>query len=152
MILKGNVLITPFKNKVIPPPMSLFKLACPKPINCLVWSHTNMNIMAYLSSGELLLFNYKKIHGNKSFSVEFFINIRLIYIILDDQKSKFPFKYELVGQTRIEIKGLKNYNVSVNNMLWINDNELLVIADTEFGFKLVSFELDTTNQVSLAYK
>ena len=72
MILKGNILITPFKNKVIPPPMSLFKLACLKPINSLVWSHISMNIMAYLSSGELLLFNYKKIQGNKSFGVEVF--------------------------------------------------------------------------------
>lgn len=58
----------------------------------------------------------------------------------------------MVGQTQIEIKGLKNYNVSINNMLWINDHELVVIADTEFGFKLVNFELNTTNQVSLAYK
>ena len=58
----------------------------------------------------------------------------------------------MVGQTQIEIKGLKNYNVSINNMLWINDHELVVIADTEFGFKLVNFELNTTNQVSLTYK
>ena len=60
IFFKENILITPFKNKIIPPPMSLHKLSCPSPVNSLAWSHTGMHLAALLSINEIQFYTEKK--------------------------------------------------------------------------------------------
>jgi len=54
-----SILITPFKKKIIPPPMSLHKLACNSAVNNLAWSNCNMDLLALLTNGDLLYFKYQ---------------------------------------------------------------------------------------------
>lgn len=54
-----KILITPFKKKIIPPPMSLHKIVCSSGVNSLVWSSFNMDLMALLANGELAYFMYQ---------------------------------------------------------------------------------------------
>jgi hypothetical protein len=75
-ILTDNVLITPFKNKIIPPPMSLHKLVLQFPVNNLIWSEFSMDLMIYLMNGDLVCYKF------------------------NSQTEKKGGSYELYGQTR----------------------------------------------------
>ena len=54
-----SILITPFKKKIIPPPMSLHKLVCNSAVNNLAWSNCNMDLLALLANGDLVYFKYQ---------------------------------------------------------------------------------------------
>ena len=121
----NNILITQFKNKIIPPPLSQYKLNCSSSINKIIWSQTNQNVLAYLMDGNILYFKYQLV--------------------------KETFEYVLIGKNKFEIEGLKNYNVSSHHVYWIYENELLVIADTNCGFKMFSFEIIHNNHNTISF-
>jgi hypothetical protein len=58
--ISDKVLITPFKNKIIPPPMCLYDISFPQQINHLAWSYSNMDFMVILSNAQLVLYKYQK--------------------------------------------------------------------------------------------
>lgn len=49
--------------------MSLFKLECQVPINKLIWSGFNMDILAYLMNGDLVFFRYQKVKDGENFKM-----------------------------------------------------------------------------------
>ena len=65
--------MTPFKNKIIPPPMSLHKLSLQSPVNNIIWSQFNMDLLVYLMNGDLIFykFNAKNNSDKKTDSYEF---------------------------------------------------------------------------------
>jgi elongator complex protein 1 len=112
-----NVLITPLKKTIIPPPMSLLKVVCTSPVNKIAWSSYNMDILIYCMTGELF---YHKYTNNNQVD------------------SYIPF------EVRYHIKGLKNYSGSVQHILWTDINELVVIADVvDNDLNLVSFKFES---------
>ena len=59
--------MTPFKNKIIPPPMSLHKLSLQSPVNNIIWSQFNMDLLVYLMNGDLIFYKFNaknKSHRN----------------------------------------------------------------------------------------
>jgi hypothetical protein len=81
-----------------------------------------MDIIAHLMDGSLLYFAYQK--------------------MVLEKKNFETSQYELIGKTRFEIENLKKHNSSIQHIWWIQESELLVLADTiSDGFKLISFDL-----------
>lgn len=70
-----NVLITPFKKKIIPPPMSHHKLTCDSGVNSIIWSGHNMDFLAYLMSGELAYYKYQSIMNDQKVEKESYVMI-----------------------------------------------------------------------------
>ena len=58
------MLITPFKSKCIPPPMSHNKLDCSKQVNKVIWSNESMDVLAYLADGTFVIFKYTPTEGS----------------------------------------------------------------------------------------
>jgi elongator complex protein 1 len=116
-----HLLITPFKNKIIPSPMSLYRLNCLLPINHIVWSQFNMNLLVILMNGELIF--YKHFQERTS------------------ENNTIKYNYEIDARASYDLKELKNYESSVQHVIWTNDNELVLIADTINGFKLLTCEI-----------
>ncbi len=53
------------------------------------------------------------------------------------------YGYEKYAKARIDDTLMKNHNSSIQHIVWVNQNELLVILDPsdDLGFKLVQFEI-----------
>ena len=103
----SNVLITPFKFKIIPPPMSLYKLNCSKAINKIIWSNTNLDIMAYSFDGILFYYKYKKVNTSL--------------------KATEEFEYLLICQAKLENKN----KICYKNLIWISPNEMLAVSSDQ---------------------
>ena len=117
------MLITPFKNKIKPPPMILHKLDLSNPVNDLIWSHFNMNLLVFLMNNELLYYKFNKKNETRSAD-----------------------SYEMVGKLQIDIENLKNYNTSVQHITWAREDELIIVAETkDSGFNLFVFKIDESN-------
>lgn len=114
------------QKKVIPPPMSLYKLTCTSTVNKIAWSPYNMDILIYCMTGELFYHMY----SNKN-----------------EVESYVPF------EVRYHIKGLKNYSGSVQHMLWIDKDELIIIADIfDTNLNLVSFKFDSKKDTEKTFE
>jgi elongator complex protein 1 len=112
----SNVLITPFKNKIIPPPLSHYKLNCSKFINKIIWSPSNLDILVYLYDNNLAYYKCK-----------------------DCQKSS----YELIGQVKFEINELKTHSSFINHILWISSKEIIaIISESNNSSGIACFEFE----------
>lgn len=54
----SSVLITPFKDAIIPPPMCGYKINTQASINKIIWSPTNLDLMLFLTNGDLDYYKY----------------------------------------------------------------------------------------------
>ena len=105
-----NVLITPFKNKNIPPPMSHLKLNCSKPINKIIWSPKNLDILVYLYDGYLEYYKCKDAEGNS---------------------------YELFGECKLEIDDIMNKRSFFHHFLWISSEEIIAITTDSNNLSII---------------
>jgi hypothetical protein len=65
------------------------------------------------------------------------------YLELQNGVKLGTYGYEKYSLTRIDETLLKNHNSSIQHLIWISQNELLVILDPSdgLGFKLIQFEI-----------
>jgi elongator complex protein 1 len=138
VIDSSNVLITPFKDKVIPPPMSHFKLNCQKPINNLAWSNNNMDLIVYLFDQTFVVFRLNKINDNPKNGTKF----------------SEMFKYEASNVFKLENDEdyFKNYNTNIHHMIWTEENELVLIADCNDGITMITLDLISNQSLDLRIK
>ena len=108
--------------------MCHFKLNCGKQINNIIFSHSNMDMLACLVDQTFIIFRYQK-----SIDAE------------NNAKFSGSFKYETMKALKLEnqaVDPLKSYNSSIQHVLWPYENELVLIADwIDSGINLISYEI-----------
>ncbi|RNA26145.1 elongator complex 1 [Brachionus plicatilis] len=125
LINSCDALITPFKNKVIPPPMSLHKITCPKPINKLVWSSFNMDFLVYLLNGEIQFYKYDRVKDE-----------------IQNGLKLGTYGYELTNQVKLSLENMKDYVWSVQHIVWTGIDKIVVIYENKIsGFNFAELKL-----------
>ncbi len=55
----SDLLITSFKEAIIPPPLCAYKILCHTPINNIIWSSTNLDFLVYTMQRDLIYYKYQ---------------------------------------------------------------------------------------------
>lgn len=73
-IFIDDLLITHFKEAVIPPPMCAYKIHCNLGINDIIWSPNNLDFIVQLMNNELLYYKYQIGESNTKKKIILFSN------------------------------------------------------------------------------
>ncbi|KAK3698697.1 hypothetical protein RRG08_046199 [Elysia crispata] len=116
----ANILITPLRVMLVPPPMAASTLVCPSPINEIAFGPCpgSNDVLAYLSTGQIALFETK---GEMSASSE----------IISKPGDDFKCIWEepvLKGIFDIKLNGNWTSASDMCHMLWILTEKIIMVA------------------------
>ncbi|BFZ01620.1 hypothetical protein BsWGS_04659 [Bradybaena similaris] len=120
----ANVLLTPMRQMVVPPPMAGFTLNLPSPVNCLTFdpSPGANGVACLMSNGAVAIFRHEEAGDSKSDSV----NRDAAGFIIH---SGLP---TLAGIYDIQLHGYSMYPSNVLHFVWLSSNNFLFTTVDDF--------------------
>ncbi len=112
----SDLLITQFADAIIPPPLCAYKITCHAPINNMVWSTTNLDLLVYTANRDLIYYKYQ---------VEAEIDAKHMQIVSAKPFEANNNKHKYHSRKAVCQVFREGHNVQHIN--WIDDHQLAIV-------------------------
>lgn len=139
-----NLLVTPFLQMTVPPPMCAYSYTLPYPIQCVCFSTESPKFCCYMGNFKLAFFQKAEIQEEYQLSDQ--CKMKLVAAGGNGFKAKVQ-PYSFLGIFNLNLKGIEAFGFSLSHWTWTNENRLFCVCSYQENgipyFALILFDISS---------